>query len=130
MKSHCWYIYIFWYTIILAVIYAWLLYKRDCKSLKMSKKEILNRRQFQAQLATPLILKRPSSTDVSPPAKRLSDHPLLDVHKDMIAHFPVKTKRGCCRHCKNGYTNTLCSKCNVHLCFSDEKNCLRDYHCK
>ncbi|KAL0147816.1 hypothetical protein M9458_056893 [Cirrhinus mrigala] len=157
-KSHRWYIYIFWHTIILAVINGWLLYKRDCKALKMTKKEILNRRQFKAQLASSLILvnahntspkrgrpssgktvtsgspldpqKRPSSSDVSPPAKRSSDHPPLDVRKDMIAHFPVKTKRGHCRHCNNGYTNTLCSKCNVCLCFSDEKNCLRDYHCK
>ncbi|GAA6065892.1 piggyBac transposable element-derived protein 3-like [Tachysurus ichikawai] len=129
MKSHRWYIYIFWYIIILAVINAWLLYKPDCKALK---KEILNRRQFQAQLATWLILvnthnttpkrgrpssgktntftqnvtsgspldaqKRPSSTDVSPPAERSSDHPTLYVRKDMIAHFPVK-------------------------------NCLRDFHC-
>ena len=54
MKSHRWYIYIFWHTIILAVINAWLLYKRDCKALKMTKKEIRNRRQ--AQLATSLIL--------------------------------------------------------------------------
>ncbi|KAL0146817.1 hypothetical protein M9458_057756 [Cirrhinus mrigala] len=151
MKSHRWYIYIFWHTIILAVINGWLLYKQDCKALKMTKKEILNRRRFQAQLASSLILvnthntssgktvtsgspldpqKRPSSSDVSPPAKRSSDHPPLDVRKDMIAHFPVKTKRGRCRHCNNGYTNTLCSKCNVRLCFSDEKNCLRDYHCK
>ncbi|KAL0160110.1 hypothetical protein M9458_043835, partial [Cirrhinus mrigala] len=55
-KSHRWYIYIFWHTIILAVINGWLLYKRDCKALKMTKKEILNRRQFQAQLASSLIL--------------------------------------------------------------------------
>ncbi|KAF5889019.1 piggyBac transposable element-derived protein 3-like, partial [Clarias magur] len=56
MKSHRWYIYIFWHTIILAVINDWLLYKRDCKALKMTKIEILNRRQFQAQLASSLIL--------------------------------------------------------------------------
>ncbi|KTF95432.1 hypothetical protein cypCar_00001006 [Cyprinus carpio] len=36
MKSHRWYIYIFWHTIILAVINAWLLYKRGCKALKMT----------------------------------------------------------------------------------------------
>ncbi|GAA6084966.1 piggyBac transposable element-derived protein 3-like [Tachysurus ichikawai] len=56
--------------------------------------------------------------------------PPLDVRKDMIAHIPVKTKRGRCRHCNNGYTNTLCHKCNVRLCFSDKKNCLWDYYCK
>ncbi|XP_042626605.1 piggyBac transposable element-derived protein 3-like [Cyprinus carpio] len=123
MKSHRWYIYIFWHTIILAVINGGLLYKRNCKALQMTKKEILNSRQFQAQLATSLILvnthnttpkrgrpssgktnpftqkvtsgspfnpqKRPSSTDVSPPAEKSLDQPPLDVRKDMIAHFPV-----------------------------------------
>ncbi|GAA6098978.1 piggyBac transposable element-derived protein 3-like [Tachysurus ichikawai] len=43
-KSHHWYIYIFWHTIILAVINTWLLYKRDCGALMMTKKEILKRR--------------------------------------------------------------------------------------
>ncbi|KAK0156131.1 hypothetical protein N1851_000579 [Merluccius polli] len=56
IKSHRWYMYIFWHTIILAVVNAWLLYKRDCKALKMSSKETMNRRQFQAQLASSLIL--------------------------------------------------------------------------
>ena len=53
-----WYVNIFRHTIILAVINAWLLYKRDCKALKMPKQEILNRRQFQADLASSLILVR------------------------------------------------------------------------
>ncbi|KAF3852038.1 hypothetical protein F7725_005393 [Dissostichus mawsoni] len=57
MKSRRWYVYIFWHTIILAVINAWLLYKRECKALKMPKQEILNRRQFQADLASSLILR-------------------------------------------------------------------------
>ncbi|XP_033985780.1 uncharacterized protein LOC117481947 [Trematomus bernacchii] len=55
MKSRRWYVNIFWHTIILAVINAWLLYKRECKALKMPKQEILNRRQFQADLASSLI---------------------------------------------------------------------------
>lgn len=36
MKLHRWYMYIFWHTIILAVVSAWLLYKWDCKALKIS----------------------------------------------------------------------------------------------
>ncbi|XP_060927134.1 piggyBac transposable element-derived protein 3-like [Limanda limanda] len=59
IKSRRWYMYIFWHTIILAVINAWLLYKRDCKALKVSSKETMNRRQFQAQLASSLILTVP-----------------------------------------------------------------------
>ncbi|XP_062866090.1 uncharacterized protein LOC134328792 [Trichomycterus rosablanca] len=34
-----------------------------------------------------------------------------------------------CRHCDKGYTNTLCRKCGVRLCFSDERNCFLEYHC-
>ncbi|KAF3851262.1 hypothetical protein F7725_013034, partial [Dissostichus mawsoni] len=149
MKSRRWYVYVFWHTIILAVINAWLL---------------CNRRQFQADLASSLILvnttplktpkrgrpssgngspaatvtsrsqlnaqKRPSSGDGSPPngAPSKRSQPPLDVRKDLVAHFPGKTKRGRCRHCSKGYTNTQCTKCDVRLCFSDDRNCFLDYH--
>ncbi|KAF3851572.1 hypothetical protein F7725_013344 [Dissostichus mawsoni] len=134
------------------------------QSSKMPKQEILSRRQFQADLASSLILvnttplktpkrgrpssgngspaptvtsrsplnaqKRPSSGDGSPPngAPSKRSQPPLDVRKDLMAHFPVKTKRGRCRHC-SVYTNTQCTKCDVRLCFSDDRNCFWDYHC-
>ncbi|KAF3842439.1 hypothetical protein F7725_024390 [Dissostichus mawsoni] len=55
--------------------------------------------------------KRPSSGDGSPPngAPSKRSQPPLDVRKDLMAHFPVKTKRGRCRHCSKGYTNTQCT---------------------
>ncbi|XP_038136316.1 piggyBac transposable element-derived protein 3-like [Cyprinodon tularosa] len=162
LKSRRWYMYIFWHTITLAVVNAWLLYKRHCQALAMPKKEMLNMRKFQAQLASSLILmdttlttpkrgrpssgsgnpdaagspltarKRPSSDDGSPncPSKKSCAHPPLDVRKDLTGHFPMKVKRGRCRHCSKGYTNTHCSKCDVRLCFSEERNCFWDYHCK
>ncbi|XP_034025167.1 piggyBac transposable element-derived protein 2-like [Thalassophryne amazonica] len=131
LKSRRWYMYIFWHTITLAVLNAWLLYKRHCQSLKMPKKEIMNMRKFQATLASSLILVdttpkttkrgRPSSASASPDAagsplnagKRLSPgdgspygpsskkacaHPPQDVRKDQTGHFPMKMKRGRCRH--------------------------------
>ena len=58
MKSHSWYLYIFWHTITLAVVNAWLLYKRDCEALKVPQKDILRLRLFQAELASSLILVR------------------------------------------------------------------------
>ena len=125
----------------------WLLNKQDCKALKMSSKEIMNRRQFQAKLASSLILVnttfqtpkrgRPSSGKGSPtvtsgspltPQKRLSKRCAqlpLGVHKDLTAHFPVETGRGCCRRCINV---AQCSKCDVRLCFSEDKNCLGGFH--
>ena len=115
-------------------------------SLKMSSKETMNRRQFQAQRASSLILvntalqtpkrERPSSDKGSPatvtawspltpqkrPSKR-SAHLPLALRKDIVVHFPVKTGTGSCRHCTKRYTNMQCSKCDVHLCFSEVKNC-------
>ncbi|XP_038153120.1 piggyBac transposable element-derived protein 3-like isoform X1 [Cyprinodon tularosa] len=162
LKSRRWYMYIFWHTITLAVVNAWLLYKRHCQALAMPKKEMLSMRKFQAQLASSLILmdttlttpkrgcpssgsgspdaagsplaarKRPSSDEGSPncPSKKSCSHPPLDVRKDLTGHFPMKLKRGRCRHCSKGYTNTQCSKCDVRLCFSEDRNCFWDYHCK
>ncbi|KAF3834175.1 hypothetical protein F7725_025379 [Dissostichus mawsoni] len=76
MKSRQWYVYIFWHTIMLAVINAWLLYKRECKAPKMPKQEILNRRQFQADLASSLILRTTIFRQRSPAATVTSRSPL------------------------------------------------------
>ncbi|XP_075338714.1 uncharacterized protein LOC142398556 [Odontesthes bonariensis] len=76
--------------------------------------------------------KRPSPGDGSPncpSSKKACTHPPQDVRKDQTGHFPMKVKRGRCRHCSKGYTNTQCSKCDVRLCFSEDKNCFWDYHC-
>ena len=58
LKARRWYMYIFWHTIYLAVVNAWLIYKRDCEALKVPKKDILILRLFQAELANSLILVR------------------------------------------------------------------------
>ncbi|XP_034061427.1 uncharacterized protein LOC117539385 [Gymnodraco acuticeps] len=152
MKSRRWHVYIFWHTIILAVINAWLLYEWECRALKMPKQEILNRTQFQADLASSLILvnttplktpkrgrpssgngspaatvasrspliaqMRPPSGDGSPPngAPSKRSQPPLDVRKDLVAHFPGKTKRGRCRHCSKGVKDAhICTKTSGRL---------------
>ncbi|XP_051524126.1 piggyBac transposable element-derived protein 2-like [Myxocyprinus asiaticus] len=91
IKSKRWYLYIFWHTIILAVINAWLLYERDCKALNILPKELLNRRQFQAELADSLILVnttpikpkrgRPSSAGGSPLTQTVTSKSPLNAHK-------------------------------------------------
>ncbi|KAF3833215.1 hypothetical protein F7725_026880 [Dissostichus mawsoni] len=76
--------------------------------------------------------KRPSSGDGSPPngaPSKRSQLPLDVRTQGPNGTFPVKTKRGRCRHCSKGYTNTQCTKCDVRLCFSDNRNCFWDYHC-
>lgn len=149
---------IFWHTIIPSVVNAWLLDKLDCKALYQTKKETLSRRPFQAQVASSLILMHatpnrgppsnryrdgdigesfasseeviPKRCKPPPPAKRSVTHLPMDVRQDMVAHFPGKTKRGRCRHCLQGYTARLCSKCKVRHCFTGAKNCFVDYNSK
>lgn len=55
ISSTRWYLYIFWHTIILRVVNAWLQLKRDCRTLQIPEKEVMNRKHFQAQLATFII---------------------------------------------------------------------------
>ncbi|XP_067949966.1 piggyBac transposable element-derived protein 3-like [Watersipora subatra] len=52
MRSRRWYTYLFWQCIMIGVVNAWLLYRRDCQSLELPAKEVLNRRRFQAIFAS------------------------------------------------------------------------------
>lgn len=96
---------------------------------------------FQAQVADALVLvnvsrKRgqPSLEDSAVLAEKkvrqeIRNGPCDDVRKDYFAHWSAKTdKRGRCKVCIKNQTNTLCKKCNVHLCFTDERNCFRFFH--
>jgi len=137
MKSKRWYMYLFWHSLMIAVVNAWLLYRRDCRSLQLPKSSILNRRRFQAEVASCLInvnaakkRGRPSVDEVPTKVLRvIHNGPCDQVRKDSFAHWPVKdTKRGRCKVCKKNQTNTLCEKCDVRLCFTEERNCFRSFH--
>jgi len=143
MKSRRWYLYLFWHTLVIGLVNAWLVYRRDCSLLSMQKREILNRRRFQAQVADALILVsvsrkrgRPSLEDSTVLAEKkvcreIRNGPCDDVRKDCFAHWPAKTdKRGRCKVCVKNQTNTLCEKCNVRLCFTDERNYFRFFSCR
>ncbi|KAJ8344740.1 hypothetical protein SKAU_G00289330 [Synaphobranchus kaupii] len=136
IRSMRWYLTILWHTIILGVVNAWLQYKRDCKTLQIPEKEVMNRRHFQAQLATSLIQTntmkrgRPSMDESrAPRAAMARSAPPPDVRRDNVGHLPMKVeKRGRCVHCKDGYTTTACIECDVRLCFNDHNNCFHQFH--
>lgn len=135
MRLQRWYIYLFWHSIMLALANVRLTYHCDCKLLD---ERPLNQRTFQLEVATSLILikakrRRPSldSNMTSRPATPKSIHVRVpdDVCLDQVAHWPVKcAKRGHCTVCKQNATTTLCQKCDVRLCFTEERNCFKAHH--
>lgn len=137
IRAKRWYIYIFWHTIRLMLVNAWLSYRRACTFLGMRKKDILNQRHFQAKVATLLIelhgqkRGRPSILAAEPvPKKRKHPQQVPDVaiRTDGYFHFPIKDEhRQRCKCCQQK-TNTVCEKCFVHLCFTEQRNCFKAFH--
>ena len=112
MRSWRWYLYLFWQTIMLGLVNAWLIYCCDCKLLGVQK------RLPQAWFLW--VHKWVLQVCVGVPA---------DVCTDQVAHWPVKCdQHGCCKLCKVHATTTLCEKCNVRICFTEGRNCFKSYH--
>ncbi|XP_062128646.1 uncharacterized protein LOC133840693 isoform X3 [Drosophila sulfurigaster albostrigata] len=63
-----------------------------------------------------------------------SKHPIPDLRFDQLNHFPHWLDRNSgkrfCKHCKTSQTQCICTKCNLHLCCSANKNCFVEYHKK
>ncbi|XP_029973972.1 piggyBac transposable element-derived protein 3-like [Salarias fasciatus] len=149
IRSRRWYLRILYYLIDLSLVNGWLLYRRHLT--QKQEKKYMPLLDFRAQVADALIKVgkqgdlnsrkrgRPSLEDVpephqaaspSPPLQRIVA-PSVDVRLDRFDHFPNHAdKRGRCRLCKSGYTQTACLKCKVLLCFTKDKNCFLDYHTK
>ncbi|KAL7878091.1 hypothetical protein SRHO_G00047340 [Serrasalmus rhombeus] len=115
MKSHRWYIYIFWQTIILAIISAWLLYRWDCTACNIPKKEMLNRRGFQVQLASSLILIKSTSLG--------SGNPVSPLTSSVTSRSPMTSMTVIPQRPGTALRRSCVPPMDVRLCSSDERNC-------
>ena len=105
MRSRWWYLYLFWHSLMIAMVSAWLLCRRDSRSLGVPKIRILSRRRFQSIIANSLTQMnaakrcgRPSAawdaTEHAPtPYKRAKAVPCNDVRKDSYGHWPTFGKK-------------------------------------
>lgn len=145
IRPHRWYLRILYYLIDLSLVNCWLLY--HCHLNQKQEKKYMPLLDFRVQVADALIKvgkqadlnsrKRgrpsleddPTSHQAAPPPLQRISAPSVDVRLDRCDHFPIHAeKRGRCRLCKNGYTQTACLKCKVLLCFTKDKNCFLEYH--
>ena len=124
---------IWYHTLTISVVNAWLLYKRDCR--KLGEKPIWLR-VFLFSAATSLIYGSKAvriGVDQSPcstlPCKVRSVAEVLPaVSADGVGHLPeVLEKRDRCRIWK-ALSFISCVKCDVVLCLYKDKNCYVVFH--
>jgi hypothetical protein len=131
-RSKRWYLSLFFYTITMSTVNAWLFYKRHCTQLQSSPIPL---QEFQAQLARSLILNRAGRPSVNAPTAPKRSCPIpstsSDIRKDGVGHFPkFQEKRGRCAHCHVQQSFVHCVKCDVILCIVKDRNCFYNYHCE
>ncbi|XP_059161134.1 piggyBac transposable element-derived protein 3-like [Physella acuta] len=141
IKSKRWYMYIFWQTIRMMLVNAWLSYRRVTGLLGYSKRDTMNQRKFQARLATLLIqFENSSERKRGRPSAECSKESLVkrrrlqtllpnpQIATDGYNHFIIKNdNHQRCRLCSLK-TKNVCEKCNVFLCFTEKRNCFREFH--
>ena len=127
--------YIWLHSVTIAVVNAWLLYRRD-QSIHGAKKT-LKLRDFQSQVANSLRLadrkvERPSllATGKKRKLERKQTNVAIDIWTDGIDHMPLWDKeRNRCQLCKdNKFSYIRCIKCNVWLCLNKDRSCFSDFH--
>lgn len=147
VKTHRWYIKVFWHCVDICKVNAWLLYRRDCNLLEIPKRKQQSLLQFSCQISEGLIKVNKASTNAGTPGrprkrksndsattdnrgrKPVQPEPTSCSRLDQVGHWPVpEKKRGRCRHCKTGYSQIFCSKCQVCLCLKSNSNCFIGYH--
>lgn len=144
IKSRKWYIRIFFHLLDLAVINAWIIYKKNLIAKNVPKKDILNLGTFRNELAFTLCnlgvvqenkRGRPSSSalerEIQAKKKRsaVAVAPPKEVRRDGQGHWPLVGGSLRCKYpnCK-GYSTVHCSKCKVNLCLNKNNNCFNNYH--
>ena len=126
----------------LAVVNAWLFYKR---SGKVKTIQPINQKKFRSEITQCLCRLAKSSAKRGRPSGGIQESlelkkkrnpaaiiPPLDVRTDKIDHWPEWIEnRGRCKFpgCK-GLTYVHCNKCRVNLCFNKKSNCFKTYHMK
>lgn len=67
----------------------------------------------------------PSSTSLTTSNSNIevrAVHPVESIRYDNTNHFPEWGSKKACRFYKKSDTHTVCTKCNLNLCFSKAKN--------
>lgn len=142
LRSKHWYMRVFYHFLDITISNAWLLYRRVNTQSERSEK-LLDSADFRVEVAETLCK---LGTKLRGSSKRKSDLenalqekkkkgptqyvPPKDVRQDQAGHWPAwMDKRMRCKipGC-TGYTQTICEKCGVGLCYNKTNNCFKKFH--
>lgn len=155
IRSKKWTLRMIFHAVDLALTNSWLEYQNDCKTCNIPSTDILDLLHFRQRVAEALIKMgqsicsrkrgRPASGSSSPahmpvnmPAKRNrfrnERRPAIEIQYDTVDHLPEYDKKKEATRCKKtgckGKTHVYCKKCEIHLCFTSDRNCFRTFHQK
>ena len=141
IRNRRWYVYIWLHSVTIAVVNAWLLYRRHQQQLYGATKT-KPLRQFQLAVACSAVSAgkrvrgRPSlgspTANLPPKWKRkVQKKTNDDIRKDGIDHLPLwEEKRQRCAMCPGpaAFSYVKCQKCQVWFCLNKDRNCFRKFH--
>lgn len=145
-KSKKFYHRMLFHLIDMAIVNAWLLYRRDADRIKIPPRKQLSLSEFKIKIAKALIFanKPIKRTQRGRPSLEIEDEskrrklnrglplPEKDLRYDHIDHLPnASQERHLCKMtgCKSKIT-TYCIKCKVYLCISNKNSCFLQFHTK
>lgn len=138
-KTKRWYMAIFTQMLDICVNNAWLLQRRHENNTQIAtNKKGIPLKKFRVQIVAELLkknrIREQTISNVLDARKKIqaptAPRPVEAVRFDSTGHFPIFITRGRCKYCKTGLTNVNCVKCNLRLCFVQNRNCFYNYHTK
>lgn len=144
IRSKKWYHRLLFHFLDMITVTSWLLYRRDCTSNGMKKKEQMRLYTFKLYIAEGLCKSgedlqqkrgRPSSAIAGEYEEKKRKGPAVpipvsDVRLDATGHWMVMAEqKGRCKlpGC-TGTPKVKCQKCSIHLCFTSANNCFLQFH--
>lgn len=139
LRSKRYYIRLFYHLLDLVMSNSWLLYRKIHTDTGRSG-NTLNSANFRVEIAETLCKygtkhrenKRNSGMENDIKKKRgPAQHvPPKDVRRDQYGHWPewVEKRMRCKVPGCTGYTQTICEKCGVALCYNKMHNCFKKFH--
>ncbi|XP_070389530.1 piggyBac transposable element-derived protein 3-like [Dermacentor albipictus] len=141
IRSRKWTLRMTFHFMNLAVVNAWLEYRRDADKQSILKQlDLLDftLRVIEALSAAgpkPVTPKRGrpslSPLQASKHPRMAENRPVQDVRFDQLGHLPLHDdtrERRCKMEGCAGRTRIMCEKCKVHLCLTKSRNCFRAFH--